>query len=239
MINIDPIGYVHCRYTEKADVPRQGALARGNQAVIRLFPGKNFEQALEDLEGMERVWILFWMHEVTHFKAKVQPPRAVTKKGLFATRSPHRPNPIGLSCVRLTAVKGLELYIEDHDLLEGTPVLDIKPYLPYADSFPDAKTGWMQEKVEANQIRWSDKALKEVLILQEQEGINLQEKIEARLDFFSKPSSSNRIKHIKGDFYLQSYKFWRIVIEKKTEEPVLYVLTVLKACDTNNLNTFF
>ncbi len=239
MINIEPIGYVHCQATEKADVPRQGSLGEGNQAVIRLIPGKNFEQALEDLEGMERVWIVFWMHEVSRFKAKVQPPRSTSKKGVFATRSPHRPNPIGLSCVRLLSTKGLDLYIEDHDLLEGTPVLDIKPYLPYADSFPDAKVGWMQEKIEINKIHFSDRALEEVSLLQKQEGINLQEKIESRLKYFTEPSSSNRIKHLKGDLYLQAYKFWRIVIQKKEKEPVVYVLTVLKGCDTNELNAFF
>ena len=238
MITLNPIGYVHCSCSEKADVPRQGVLGEGNQAVIRLLPKKNFEQALEDLEGMERVWILFWMHEVTHWKAKIQPPRSTGKKGVFATRSPHRPNPIGLSAVRLRSIKGLDLYIEGHDLLEGTPVLDIKPYLPYADSFPDAKVGWMQEKVEINEIHWSDKALQEVVILEDQAGLNLQEKIEARLKFFTKPSASNRVKHIKGDIYLQSYKFWRIVLQKKQEEPILYVLTVLKACDTTDLNIF-
>jgi tRNA-Thr(GGU) m(6)t(6)A37 methyltransferase TsaA len=239
MIKLDPIGYVQCRFTEKADVPRQGVLGEGNQALIRLLPGLNFEQALEDLKGIERIWVLFWMHEVTHWKAKVQPPRSVGKKGVFATRSPHRPNPIGLSCVRLLSVKGLDLIIEDHDLLEGTPVLDIKPYLPYADSFPESKSGWMEEKIEVNKIQWSEKALKEALLLKEQDGVDLQEKIESRLKFFIKPSSNNRVKHIKEDFYLQSYKFWRILIQKKEQESIVYVLTVQRACDTKDLDILF
>ncbi|MBS0628254.1 MAG: SAM-dependent methyltransferase, partial [Verrucomicrobia bacterium] len=132
-----------------------------------------------------------------------------------------------------------DLIIEDHDLLEGTPILDIKPYLPYADSFPTSKLGWMEEKVEINKIFWSEKALKEVLLLKEQDGIDLQEKIESRLKFFIKPSSSNRVKHIKEDFYLQSYKFWRILIQKKEQEPTVYVLTVQQACDTKDLDIFF
>lgn len=239
MINLQPIAYVHCRFEEKADAPRQGSLDESSQAKISFLPGKNYEQALEDLEGIERIWILYWMDRVVHWKAKVQPPRSTSKKGVFATRSPHRPNPIGLSCVRLLSVKGLDLYIEGHDLLEGTPVLDVKPYLPYADSFPDSGLGWMQEEVIMNQIHWKPRALEEIRALQQNTEIDLQEKIEARLKFFSKPSSNNRIKHLKGDFYLQAYKFWRVVIEKKAEEPIVYVLTVHNACDTTDINAFF
>ncbi len=82
------------------------------------------------MKGIEKIWILFWMHEVKHWKVKVQPPRDVWKKGVFATRSPHRPNPIGLSCVTLIDVRGLDVFIKDHDLLDQTPILDIKPYVP-------------------------------------------------------------------------------------------------------------
>ena len=97
MISLDPIAYMHTTSYEKADAPRQGSLATDHLGVIRFLPENGFEQALEDLKGMEKIWVLFWMHEVKHWKIKVQPPRDVWKKGVFATRSPHRPNPIGLS----------------------------------------------------------------------------------------------------------------------------------------------
>ncbi|EAN81052.1 hypothetical protein, conserved, partial [Trypanosoma cruzi] len=79
------------------------------------------------------------------FKTMLVPPRDSQLRGVFATRSPHRPNFIGISCVRLVAVQGLEVHIADHDLLHGTPVLDIKPYLPYCDAHPNAKAGWVEE----------------------------------------------------------------------------------------------
>ncbi|EPY42777.1 hypothetical protein AGDE_01146 [Angomonas deanei] len=80
----------------------------------------------------------------TGYKVMIVPPRDEEQRGVFATRSPHRPNFIGMSCVRLVAVRGLDVFIADHDLLHGTPVLDIKPYLPFCDAHPDAKAGWVQ-----------------------------------------------------------------------------------------------
>ena len=93
---------------------------------------------------MERLWVLSHLHLNTGWNAKVMPPRGERKKrGLFATRSPHRPNNIGLTAVRLVGVEGFTLHVEEIDLLDGTPVLDIKPYVPYADAFPGAHAGWI------------------------------------------------------------------------------------------------
>jgi tRNA-Thr(GGU) m(6)t(6)A37 methyltransferase TsaA len=109
----------------------------------------NFEQALDDLGGFEYIWVLFWFHANKNWKPKVLPPHGERKKrGLFATRSPHRPNPIGLSLCRLIEVSGRTLRIENPDMLDGTPILDIKPYLPHAESHPDAKGGWITESNE-------------------------------------------------------------------------------------------
>lgn len=216
MISIDPVAHVHTSSCEKADLPRQGSLGEGYTALIRFLPGFNFEQALEDLVGMEKIWVLFWMDQVEHWRAKVQPPRAVKKKGVFATRSPHRPNPIGLSCVTLLEVKGLDLFIKDHDLLDKTPVLDIKPYLPYADSFPNAKTGWIEgmDSIPLNNLHWDDLALMQLAYLQEK-GVDLRSKIEARLKHFTSPSASNRIKALGENVYLESYKEWRVLFRKQ------------------------
>lgn len=146
---IRPIGVVRTRYHNKYDAPRQPEVDdRIDPATVELLPHHNFEQALDDLIGFDRIWLITWFDRAEHWKPKVLTPRDRTKRGVFATRSPHRPNPIGLTCVRLLEVKGLTLSIEGTDLLDGTPVLDIKPYLPYADAFPDAATGWL-DNIEA------------------------------------------------------------------------------------------
>ena len=218
-ISLEPVAYFHCLANERADLPRQGSLASTNEGEIRFVPGKNFEQALEDLKGMERIWILFWMGLVTNWKPKIQPPRAVSKKSVFATRSPNRPNPIGLSCVRLVSLKGLNLLIQNHDLMDGTPILDIKPYLEYADCFPGSKMGWMDEvsNIPQNTMVWSELSVSQLAFLQEKGGLDLQSKIEARLQTFSAPSSSNRVKKVGENYYEIAYKEWRVLFQKEQE----------------------
>ena len=140
---ITPIGTFHSDALYPYDVPRQGSLADSNVGYVRLNAGKAFEQALECIEGFSHIWLLFMFDRNVNWHPKIQPPRHVNHKvGVFASRSPYRPNGIGMSVVRLLNVKGLELTVSGHDLLDGTPIIDIKPYLPYADSFPDAAPGW-------------------------------------------------------------------------------------------------
>jgi tRNA-Thr(GGU) m(6)t(6)A37 methyltransferase TsaA len=113
--------------------------------VIRLIGGHDFEASLTDLSGFSRIWLLWWFHQNEGWRPKVLPPRGrVGRRGLFATRAPYRPNPIGLTSVPLLEVKGRKLMIGPHDLLDGTPILDIKPYLPSVDSYPDESEGWLE-----------------------------------------------------------------------------------------------
>lgn len=234
-ICLEPVAYFSCIANEKADLPRQGSLASGNTGEIQFVPGKNFEQALEDLEGMERIWIVFWMNLTTHWKPKIQPPRDVSKKSIFATRSPNRPNPIGLSCVTLLSVKGLNLLVQNHDLLDKTPVLDVKPYLEYADCFPGSKMGWMDgiSDIPQNTVFWDDFALKQLAFLKDKGKSDLQCKIEIRLRSFSSPSSSNRIKRIGGIYYEASYKQWRILFQK--EAATILVLAIFSGMDPSEV----
>lgn len=144
-LQIEPIGIIRTPYVEKYDAPRQPE-AEGEDVVgvIELAPRRNFEQALEDLSGFERVWIISWFDRNPAWKPKVLPPRGGrTKRGVFATRSPHRPNPIGISVCRLLSVEGLRVRVANPDLLDGTPVLDLKPYIAYADAFPQSGAGWL------------------------------------------------------------------------------------------------
>lgn len=149
-MTFEPIGFVRSPYKEKRDAPRQGVVS-GAEGTIELLPKSGFLHALEDLEGFERIIVIFHFHEVEGWRPKVQPPRSSVRRGVFATRAPHRPNPVGLSIVKLLRVEGLVLHVGDIDMLDGTPVLDIKPYVPYADAFPNARAGWLDD--EASRLR--------------------------------------------------------------------------------------
>lgn len=141
---LHPIGRFHARELHPYDAARQGALA-DNTGTVCLFEGHGYEQALRDLAGFSHVWLLFWFDRNRDWKPVVTPPRGTRRVGVFASRSPYRPNPIGMSLVRLERTEGLTLHVRGHDLLDGTPVLDIKPYIAYADSAADATRGWLDE----------------------------------------------------------------------------------------------
>ena len=146
-VSMQPVGVVHSEYRNHFQTPRQphtGAAEADGWIILR----KGLQNLARDLMGFERIWVLFEFNYSRGWKHTVVPPRDGQPRGLFATRSPHRPCPIGMSAVRLLNVVGRKLLIRDHDLLHGTPVLDIKPYLPYCDAFPDAQAGWVDELTE-------------------------------------------------------------------------------------------
>ena len=146
-MTLTPIGHIRTPYIDRYSAPRQPGMAReGAEGVIELIGGMNFEQALEDLEGFDRIWVIYWFHRNSGWRPKVLPPRGTDRKrGVFATRSPHRPNPLGLSLLRLVDIRGRRIRVADVDLLDGTPILDIKPYLPSVEAFPGSRTGWLEE----------------------------------------------------------------------------------------------
>ena len=148
-----PIGIVHTPFEDRKEVPRQAALARDIEAVVELFPG--FEEGLSDLEGFSHIIILTHLHLSEDYSLKVVPPVDTRPRGLFATRGPRRPNPIGLCVVPLVKREGNRLHIRGADMVNGTPVLDIKPYIPRTDSVPDARIGWLEDIVEGLADRWS------------------------------------------------------------------------------------
>jgi len=145
-----PIGILHSSYTRRIDAPHQGTVVEGTEsgqpalATLELAEWLD-EQVVQDLSGFERIWLIFAFHLSEGWKSMVKPPRGGPKRGVLATRSPHRPNAIGLSAVELVAIEGRTLQLRGVDLLDGTPVLDIKPYVPYADAFLDARAGWIDE----------------------------------------------------------------------------------------------
>lgn len=145
---IKVIGNLESCYQEKFGTPRQPNLVPGAYAKLRILPEFRPEHSLEGLAGFSHVWLLCWMHMATNktFHPKIHPPRLKGAKiGVFASRSPHRPNPIGLSLARLEKVEGDTLYLYGLDLINGTPIIDVKPYLPAWDCAAGAKAGWVED----------------------------------------------------------------------------------------------
>ncbi|MBC7741861.1 MAG: tRNA (N6-threonylcarbamoyladenosine(37)-N6)-methyltransferase TrmO [Bdellovibrionaceae bacterium] len=140
------IGFLKSCYPEKFGVPRQPGLVKKAYSELKIRADLQPEISLQGLAGYSHVWLQFIFHLNTsqRFHAKVHPPRLEGETmGLFATRTPHRPNPIGLSLVELVEVKKDTLFFAGADLVEGTPILDVKPYLPHIESVANARNGWL------------------------------------------------------------------------------------------------
>lgn len=148
-----PIGVVRSPYTERFGTPRQPTVVtqvkedRALPGRIELLP--EFAPGLAGLADFERIWCVFVFHLNRGYGLTVRSPRdPAGTRGLFATRAPHRPCSLGLSCLRVTSIEGPVVHVLGLDILDGTPVLDIKPYVPYADAFPDARAGWLEGRVQ-------------------------------------------------------------------------------------------
>ena len=139
-----PIGHVRSPFTEQAGTPIQSAVAR--DAVGQIVLSEEYVPALKDVEGFERLWVIFVLDRAAPPRLQVTPYRDTVERGVFATRAPSRPNPIGLSVVRLERIEGNVLHIRGLDMLDGTPVLDLKPYVSEFDSYADSKAGWLDAR---------------------------------------------------------------------------------------------
>lgn len=152
---MEHIAIIHTEFPEKFGIPRQAGVVPGLRATVVFAPEYRNPDALRGLEGFSHLWLLWEFSEsVGHpWSPTVRPPRlgGNERLGVFATRSPFRPNPIGLSCVKLEEIRqtkedGTVLIVSGADLMDGTPIYDIKPYLPYADCIPEAVGGFAAEK---------------------------------------------------------------------------------------------
>ena len=154
-----PIAFIRSPYTKRIAAPHQSTVVQGTESgdaetAIVEFVADLPHAAFRELEGFERIWLVYVFDRSEGWKAEVRPPRGGGKRSVLATRSPHRPNAIGLSAVNLVRVTETSLEVRGIDLLDGTPILDIKPYVPYADAFPDSKAGWI-DAIDVNQGRHS------------------------------------------------------------------------------------
>ena len=143
-LSLRPIGIIHTPFREPAGTPIQPVYAHEAVGTVEVF--EHFAEGLADLEGFERIWLVYVCDRANDPKLRVVPYRDTRERGLFATRAPARPNPIGLSCVRLLGIEKSILQVSDLDILDGTPLLDIKPYVPAFDSFPGIRSGWLDKR---------------------------------------------------------------------------------------------
>jgi tRNA-Thr(GGU) m(6)t(6)A37 methyltransferase TsaA len=219
---LEPIGIVRTSLATKVEAARQPRAAQGASARIELFPGRNFEHALEDLSRWKLIWVIFWFHHNPGWRPKVLPPRSTSgRKGVFSTRSPHRPNPIGLSVVRLERVEGLNIHVLDADILDGSPVLDIKPYVAYTDSHPDAGNGWLDDAeashgatqpadpVSAFAVTFMPLATEQATWIETRTGLAIEERIRSTLALGPEPHPYRRIRRLDEGMQL-AVKEWRV-----------------------------
>jgi tRNA-Thr(GGU) m(6)t(6)A37 methyltransferase TsaA len=165
-----PIGIIRTCFPSKFGIPRQPGLVPSAHGVIEMDPHNEITSSLRGLEQFSHLWLIFLFHQTKSkkWKPSVRPPRlgGAERIGVLASRSPHRPNPIGMSAVELISVElpssakqGARITVAGVDLMDGTPILDIKPYLPYSDSIPNARAGWASEPLKRHEVVWSELAL--------------------------------------------------------------------------------
>ena len=238
---MEPIGFVRSALNSKVEAARQPAAAQGATATIELLTGHNFEHALEDLAGWEYIWVIFWFHLNQGWRPKVLPPRSVSgRKGVFSTRAPHRPNPIGLSAVRLERIDGLTLHVRDVDMVDGTPVLDLKPYVAYTDARPDARNGWIgdvdapADPIAAYQVTWDTLASTQAAWIETRTGLPLSERVVATLSLGAAPHPYRRIRR-SGDELRLAIKEWRVRFTVVGRQ--IRVVEILSGYRTSQLET--
>ncbi len=140
-----PIGIIHTPFKEPKGTPIQPSSGKGVKAQVEIFP--EYKEGLKDLEGFSHIILIFHMHCVTEYSLLVIPYMDDKLRGVFATRAPKRPNPIGISVVRLVKIENNILYIEDVDMIDGTPLLDIKPYVREFEPEESIKIGWLKKRL--------------------------------------------------------------------------------------------
>jgi tRNA-Thr(GGU) m(6)t(6)A37 methyltransferase TsaA len=202
------IGFFQGNTTSKHRAPRQPDVTLGIDGTIELMKGQDFEQALLDLTSFSHIWLIYGFHSAKGWKPMVLPPRGDKKRGVFATRSPYRPNPIGISVVKLVKISGLKIHVQGTDLLDGTPIYDVKPYIPYADSISDANAGWI-DTLNHNETE---------IVLSEEMQLLMKDSESAHIIMHAKqilrdspyPHPYRRIKQVKENIYEVAIKEWRI-----------------------------
>ncbi|MES9970137.1 MAG: tRNA (N6-threonylcarbamoyladenosine(37)-N6)-methyltransferase TrmO [Candidatus Thiodiazotropha sp.] len=216
----NPIGIIHSCFKEKFGIPRQSRLIAEAEARLEILPPYNREEAFRELADYSHIWLMFVFHGSPRgdWKPTVRPPRlgGNQRVGVFASRSPIRPNPIGLSVVELVKLDlskhGVTLHLAGIDILDGTPVLDIKPYLPYVDAVPDAESGYAPEAPgESIELSYSAAAQTALEQMPAEEARHLRQLIQGILQNDPRPAYMDEAK--RNQFGMRLYDFnirWEI-----------------------------
>ena len=153
-----PIGIIHSPFDKLEDMPIQTSSESSGPGVVEVYP--EFAPGLKDLEGFSHVYLLFHMHKTGEVKLKVTPFLDEQSRGLFATRAPSRPNPIGLSLVKIVRIEKNLIHVDRVDVLDGTPLIDLKPYVPAFEEVEEARIGWLENARSRIRSRNSDARFK-------------------------------------------------------------------------------
>ncbi len=231
-VELSPIGFFRSPQRYPYEAGRQPD-AHHAEGIIELFGGHNFEQALTDLDGCERIWVLFLFHHNPNWHPMVLPPRGSDRKiGVFATRSPYRPNPVGMSCVKIKSIDGLKVHVEGADLLDGSPILDIKPYIAYADSFPDCEPAWLKDARRFT-VEFSTTAENELSWLESQGLTQLRTFLQHQLEYEPTNSKKKRVR-LEGDGYVIAYRTWRARL--RVQNDSIQVLKIFSGYSQTDLS---
>jgi tRNA-Thr(GGU) m(6)t(6)A37 methyltransferase TsaA len=212
-VSYQPIATFRSSAIHPYEAPRQASLDdSGSLGTIELPSA--MRETLKDLGGFERIWLIYDFHHNKSWKPLVLPPRGPhEKRGVFATRSPYRPNSIGLSSVELMKIEGTTLTVRATDLLDGSPILDIKPYVPYADSFPDAREGWLEGLEEQRySVTFSPRAESQLKWLEAEGTHQIRAFAKHQLEFDPTDAERKRVTE-HGSGYRLAYRTWRIDFE--------------------------
>jgi tRNA-Thr(GGU) m(6)t(6)A37 methyltransferase TsaA len=206
-VSISPIGYFRSSQVHPYEAGRQPDEHHA-EGVIELLPGQQFEQALIGLEECPRIWVLFLFHHNPNWNPMVLPPRGRdTKIGVFATRSPYRPNSIGMSTLEVKKIDKLSITVTGADLLDGSPILDIKPYVAYADSFPGVEPAWLAT-AEKFYVSFSQEAETELQFLEAQGLSQLRAFLLHQLEYEPTNTKKKRVKN-EDVGHVIAYRTWR------------------------------
>jgi len=196
-INIEQIGVIHSCFTEKFGIPRQPGMVKSATAILELLPPFGREEMVRGLDDFSHIWVHFLFHQsiAEGWRATVRPPWLGGKKrvGVFASRTPHRPNHLGISAVKLIGIKVEKkkylLELSGVDFLDQTPVLDIKPYVPYSDSITEATSGYTVVEKPLIELQFSEEADKFCIAYEQKTGRQIRLLVEEIIGQDPRPAS--------------------------------------------------
>lgn len=211
---LHPIGVFRSSSSERYQAPHQPHVELSEKGRIEIHPQTHAHQALDDLQGVSHLWVIFGFHRTEgHWKPKVKTPGAERKIGVWATRSPHRPNGLGLSVVPLLEVKGLNLLVGHHDILDGSPVYDIKPYLENVDALEGTTVAWREHHHEPKSLAFEKRALEQLQWLKER-SVDLMSLSETTLKLYPEPRHEKRTQLLRQEGEVLhcrlAVKTWRV-----------------------------